>query len=244
MTISGWNKKYNEIVNEFNYSRKKDEEAAMILNSHLNKFQLNRIKQIIHNKVVFVIGAGPSLVSSIPILKKFNVTKIVADGATKPLLENNIMPDIIVTDLDGIYEYTERISNNDTIIVVHAHGDNINKLKISTVFKNCIGTTETKELTNVYNFGGFTDGDRCVFLANHFHAKKIILFGMDFGNIIGKYSKNKIINKSLKIKKLKKAKELLEWLASKGKNEWYTTSNNIKGFKKINYHDIKKICMY
>ena len=47
--------------------------------------------------------------------------------------------------------------------------------------KNCIGTTQTNPFNKIQNFGGFTDGDRGVFLASHFDAKKIILFGMDFG---------------------------------------------------------------
>ena len=38
---------------------------------------------------------------------------------------------------------------------------------------------------NVYNFGGFTDGDRSVFWAEEFGAKEIILIGMDFGIHIG-----------------------------------------------------------
>ena len=40
---------------------------------------------------------------------------------------------------------------------------------------------------NVYNFGGFTDGDRSVFLAEELGASQIILVGMDLGNKIGKY---------------------------------------------------------
>jgi uncharacterized Rossmann fold enzyme len=64
---------------------------------------------------------------------------------------------------------------------------------------------------------------------------------MDFGNIIGKYSKIKITNKKLKIKKLKHGKQLLEWLASKNSSNLYTTSKPIKGFKKIRYQELKSI---
>jgi uncharacterized Rossmann fold enzyme len=35
-------------------------------------------------------------------LKKYKkITKIVADGATKAMFENNLKADIVVTDLDG-----------------------------------------------------------------------------------------------------------------------------------------------
>jgi uncharacterized Rossmann fold enzyme len=108
-------------------------------------------------------------------------------------------------------------------------------------FKNCIGTTEAKSFGKIHNFGGFTDGDRCVFLAHHFKAKRIILFGMDFGNKIGKYSKTKIASKKIKIKKLKRGKKLLEWLATKNSSNLYTTSKPIKGFKKIRYSELEKV---
>ena len=38
----------------------------------------------------------------------------------------------------------EKIGKTKSIFVVHAHGDNIEKLEFSKNFKNCIGTTQTK----------------------------------------------------------------------------------------------------
>jgi len=243
MTLFGWEKRYSEILKEFGYSKKRDIESAKILNSILkNKFPLSKLRDLIFDKDVFVIGAGPTLLSSIPILKKYNsATKIVADGAVKALLENKIKPDILVSDLDGDKKSLKKIGKSNTIMVIHAHGDNIDKLELIAHFKNCIGTTETKSFGKIHNFGGFTDGDRCVFLAHHFKAKRIILFGMDFGNKIGKYSKTKILNKKIKIKKLKRGKKLLEWLASKNSCNLYTTSKPIKGFKKIRYSELEKV---
>jgi uncharacterized Rossmann fold enzyme len=175
-------------------------------------------------------------------LKRFSfITKIVADGAVKALIENNIIPDILVTDLDGDEKSLKKIGKGKTIMVVHAHGDNFDKLELVSKFKNCIGTTEAKSFGKIHNFGGFTDGDRCVFLAKHFKAKKIILFGMDFGNKIGKYSKTKITSKKTKIKKLRQGKKLLEWIASKNSSDLYTTSKPIKGFKKIYYNELESV---
>ena len=91
------------------------------------------------------------------------------------------------------------------------------------------------------NFGGFTDGDRCVFLAEYFKAKKIVLIGMDFGDKIVKYSKKKVIDRKTKLKKLECGKKLLEWLARKSDSELYTTSRSIKGFKKISMVDLQCI---
>lgn len=243
MTILGWEQRYEEILKKFGYSKKSDIESAKLLNSILkSKFPLSRLRSLIHEQTVFVVGAGPSLSSAIPILKKFSTTtKIVADGAVTALIENKIRPDILVTDLDGDKKSLKKIGSGKAIMVVHAHGDNLDKLELVSKFRNCIGTTETKQFGKIYNFGGFTDGDRCVFLAKHFNAKKIILFGMDFGNKIGMYSKIKIPNKKIKIKKLMQGKKLLEWLASKSSSNLYTTSKPIKGFKKIRYNELKSI---
>jgi uncharacterized Rossmann fold enzyme len=206
-----------------------------------NKTKIAEIKDLIWNRPVFIVGAGPSLPSCIPILRKYsNITKIVADGASRALIENNLRPSIVVTDLDGDITTLKRIGRTKTIIIVHAHGDNTEKLDLVKNFKNCIGTTQTKPLGKIHNFGGFTDGDRCVFLANRFKAKKIILFGMDFGTTIGSFSKTRIINKTIKIRKLRRGKKLLEWLAQKSESELYSTSA-VKGFTKIKFEDIDNL---
>ena len=242
MTILGWTTRYNEIINNFGYSKKKDVQSSRLLGSLLSKkSRLAELKKLIENETVFIIGAGPSLLSCIPILKKYDkITKIVADGAITALIENNLKANIVVTDLDGDISVLKRVGKTNTIMVVHAHGDNIEKLHLAKNFKNCIGTTQVKPSGNIHNFGGFTDGDRCVFLANHFKAKKIILFGMDFGTTIGSFSKTRVANKNVKIRKLRRGKKLLEWLAQKSRSELYSTTT-VKGFTKIRFADLDNI---
>jgi len=242
MTIVGWESKYRDILKDFGYSRKKDTQSCKLLDSLLpKKIPIVKIRNLIENKPVFVVGAGPSLPSCISILKKYKkITKIVADGATKAIIENNLKPDIIVTDLDGDIKSLKKAGRTNTMMVVHAHGDNVEKIHLVKDFKNCIGTTQTKSVGKVHNFGGFTDGDRCVFLASHFKAKKIILLGMDFGTRIGKYSKTKVPNRTTKIKKLRRGKKLLEWLAKKSGSNLYSTTK-IKGLTKISFQDIDNI---
>jgi uncharacterized Rossmann fold enzyme len=164
--------------------------------------------------------------------------KIAADSSVKPLVENRIIPDIVVTDLDGDENTFKKIARTKSIFVVHAHGDNIEKLEFTKNFKNCIGTTQSNPFRKIKNFGGFTDGDRGVFLANHYGAKRIILFGMDFGDRIGKFSNTKKSERKIKLMKLKKGEALLEWLSTITKSELYTTSKPIKGFKKISNKDL------
>ena len=238
--ISGWNKRYSEILHEFRYSEKQDTVSAIILDSILKKtVPTKKISEQIKGKTVFVIGAGPSLALAIPVLKNFKKTvKIVADSAVKPLVENGIKPDIVVTDLDGDKDSLIKVGKIDSVFVVHAHGDNIAKLYLVENFKNCIGTTQSKPFKNIHNFGGFTDGDRAVFLASYFDAKKIILFGMDFGKKIGKYSQTKIAERKTKLKKLRKGESLLEWLSGKTRSQLFTTSGTIRGFEKISYGEL------
>ena len=242
MTITGWESKYRDILKDFGYSRNKDTQSAKLLNSLLQKKTPSiGIRDLIRDKPVFVIGAGPSLPSCISILKKHKkITKIVADGATKAIIENGLRPDIVVTDLDGDIKSLKKVGRTNTIMVVHAHGDNSERINLVKYFKNCIGTTQTKPIGKVNNFGGFTDGDRCVFLADNFNAKKIILLGMDFGTRIGKYSKSKVENRTTKIAKLQRGKKLLEWLAKKSKSDLYSMTK-IKGFTKINHQKIDVI---
>jgi hypothetical protein len=242
MTIIGWESKYREILKDFGYSRKKDSQSCKLLDSLLpKKMETKKIRDLIENKPVFVIGAGPSLPSCISILKKYKkITKIVADGAAKAMIENDLKPDIVVTDLDGDIKSLKKAGRTNTVMVVHAHGDNSEKIHLVKNFKNCVGTTQTKPIGKVHNFGGFTDGDRCVFLASNFKAKKIILLGMDFGNRIGKYSKTGVVDRSVKIAKLRHGKKLLEWLAQKSESDLYSTTK-INGFTKIKSQDIDNI---
>jgi len=238
--ISGWGKRYFSILQELNYSEKKDKESALILDSILKKTDtIKKIRKLIEGKTIFVIGSGPSLSIAIPKLKKLEKSiKIAADSSLKPLVDNGIIPDIIVTDLDGNEDTIKKISKTKSIFVIHAHGDNIEKLQMVKKMKNCIGTTQTNPFNKIQNFGGFTDGDRGVFLASYFNAKKIILFGMDFGNQIGKFSNTKKSDREIKLKKLEIGRELLIWLSTITKSELFTTSKPIEGFRKIPYKDL------
>ena len=242
MTIRGWKTKFNEIRKEFGYSEKEDLISAKKLNLLLKtKNSKKQFQDMIKGKTIFIIGAGPSLSKSLKHIKKSkNITKIVADGAVRALLEKNIKPDILVTDLDGDLESIKKIGRTKIPIIVHAHGNNSDRLEIVKGFSNVIGSTQTRKFGKLENFGGFTDGDRCVFLAEYFNASKIVLIGMDFGQKIGRYSKQKVINRRTKIKKLKFGKMIIEWFATKSKAELYSTKR-MKGYKTIRLVDLECI---
>jgi len=49
-----------------------------------------------------------------------------------------------------------------------------------------------------------------------------------------------LVNRTIKIKKLRRGKKLLEWLAQKSESKLYSTTK-IRGFTKINFQDIDNI---
>lgn len=240
MTIRGWEQRYAKILKKFGYSRRRDEEAARLLDSTIRgNAGPEQLRAIIAKKPVFVVGAGSSIPEALPVLKKFKKTPIIAaDSAVRLLVENDILPDIVVTDLDGDRESLLRASQS-SIMVVHAHGDNMGKIPMAECFSMCVGTTQSKPSGRISNFGGFTDGDRAVFLASHFGAKRIVMLGMDFGQKIGRHSDTKRTERPIKLRKLTEARGLLEWLATKNPR-MYSTSP-IRGVRKITLEDIGDI---
>jgi 2-amino-4-hydroxy-6-hydroxymethyldihydropteridine diphosphokinase len=233
-----WFPYYQDIRQQFGYSTEKDQNAASILSNMLKKksLDLKMLRRKIAGRHVMVIGAGDSLIRNIKFVKKNRkFVKIVADGATEALIENHIKPDVVVTDLDGDTSFLRKAERVGAIIVVHGHGDNIEELKkIVPTLRRVIGTTQVMPVENVYNFGGFTDGDRCVFLADEFGAEEIVLVGMEFGDRIGVHSKRSVDNIQLKIDKMKAGKRLLEMLAKRSRSRLFDTSRKpIRGFSSL-----------
>lgn len=224
MTVRGWEARYVRILKKFGYSRRRDEESARMLDSAIvGDTGHDHLGALISKKPVIVIGAGPSIARSLPVLKRHRrVTKIAADGAVEFLMQNGVWPDVVVTDLDGDLESLQAASGR-SIMVVHAHGDNMGRVTLAGRFPRCIGTTQSRPFGRISNFGGFTDGDRAVFLADHFGAEKIILLGMDFGRRIGRHSNTRRADRRTKLEKLKEAESLLTWLYARNR-EIYSVS--------------------
>jgi uncharacterized Rossmann fold enzyme len=218
MELTLWMQWYQHILEDFGFVREDDERSAETLNNIMDDIGALTPQDIKIKDKVIVFGAGPSLKPNLTILKGINLdefTLIAADGATTALLEEEILPDIIVTDLDGRMDDIITANREGTLMVVHAHGNNQDVIeKYTPKLVNVMGTTQSVPLASVYNFGGFTDGDRCVFLAMALGAKVIILSGMDFGKIVTHYSRPDQEDgpaDQIKQKKLKWAKKLVKW---------------------------------
>jgi uncharacterized Rossmann fold enzyme len=218
MFYKDWKPIYEKIAKDFNFQLENEKNSVGLLEKLLNNKNIVSIKELdnlLKNKEVVVFGAGPSLDKSIGLHKNKinNCVKISADGATSALIKYDIFPDIIVTDLDGNINDQLNANSRGSVIIIHAHGDNISQIKkyVPKFKKNIIGTTQInpEPFENIYNFGGFTDGDRAVFLAAHFNSKKIQLIGFDFNSGIGKYSFPEKKDKHLKLKKLNWCKKLI-----------------------------------
>ena len=197
MRFEEWAPLYMEILEEFGFSRDEDEEAARLLKGLLSvrggDLAIEDLDSIIRGRRVLVCGNGPNLSRDLDGILKGqkkersttsppsgmdDLVVIAADGATTPLLAAGVVPDVIVTDLDGFLPDIIAANAMGSAVVVHAHGDNVSALKEYVPrLKRVLGTTQSVPLEGVYNFGGFTDGDRAAFLARRFGAGEIIVIG-------------------------------------------------------------------
>jgi len=220
MKFNDWKEVYTQICIDLEIDTAKDEAASDLLDGLIHVYQRNLVgpetlKKLIKNKKVYVFGAAPSLESDIEKHRSLfkNETLIAADGATSALLKYDILPSIIVTDFDGVISDQLTANEKHSILVIHAHGDNTDVIQrtIPRIKGPYCGTIQTDPSSHdyVHNFGGFTDGDRAVFLADYFHAKKIILCGFDCEDKPGAYSFQKSGNETKKKKKLAWCKKLL-----------------------------------
>lgn len=226
MEFGLWEKYYTEILEDFGFSRKNDEESAKLLDEILSTegcLTLEDLKGFVDFSDKFIVfGAGPSLKEHVKFLKENYDLKdyvlVAADGATTALIEERIAPDIVATDLDGNLDDILLANFRGANIAIHAHGDNIDKIaRLTPFFTSVIGTTQAQPVGNLYNFGGFTDGDRALFLAVALDASEITLAGMDFGETVTRYSRPNIKTDlakadDFKKKKLMYAEKFTQWI--------------------------------
>ena len=229
MDINEWEEWYVEILDDFGFLRKDDENTADLLNEILEKHGFLTIDELYADmedkkngtSKFIVFGAGPSLKENIKDIKEYDLNKyilIAADGATTALLEEDIVPDIIATDLDGKVSDLLTANAEGSYFIIHGHGNNEEAISLWTdIFDKILGTTQSVPVGHLYNFGGFTDGDRAMFLAIELGATEMVLAGMDFGTVVTKYSRPNIEGETgpadeIKTKKLIYAERLLNWI--------------------------------
>ncbi|WP_306058160.1 6-hydroxymethylpterin diphosphokinase MptE-like protein [Natronococcus wangiae] len=206
MEFDEWEPVYDAIHRDFGYERGDDERARDVLASLTGPFDRERLAAV-RGATVAVAGAGPSLETDAA-LERAREADVVfaASTAADTLARMGLDADCMVTDLDKNPDTVRRLTERKTPVAVHAHGDNV--AAIRAVVPDCVDeyvlpTTQAEPRGPVSNFGGFTDGDRAAFLADHLGAARLRFVGWDFDDPSVD---------STKARKLEWAERLLYWL--------------------------------
>ena len=203
MNFTEWNPVYGAILKDFGFERAADEAVRDRLAEFAEPFALDRLN--VAGEPVVVAGAGPSIEAD---LDGFDGSARVfaASTAVDRCLDRGIEVDCMVTDLDKNPETAKRLSHEGTPVVVHAHGDNrelVERWAPDLDAANVLATTQAAPVGAVENFGGFTDGDRAAFLADHCGASDLKFAGWDLDDPSVD---------AMKRRKLGWAERLLYWL--------------------------------
>jgi hypothetical protein len=207
-----WMPLYERICRDFGFAPSKDRESAIMLAKKLGQRSDDSLKEVRSrvSSVVLVCGGGPNLADDIS-TTDIRWPVIAADSATTTLLGSGIIPDVIVSDLDGVVEDQIEANSRGVPILIHAHGDNMSAIGryVDRFEGPVVGTCQCEPPEHVFNFGGFTDGDRAACVAAELGAKDVLLAGFDFENPAAKPGKKT----DVKRRKLAWARMVLEELA-------------------------------
>ena len=206
MQLKEWAPLYQKIIEEFGYDESSDENSARLLKALMMNSNLVTEDEIHIQKTVTIFGNSGSLKKDISQMKPRG-TLIASGSSVEKLMEMNILPDIVVTDLDGEIRQQIEASKKGALTFIHAHGDNTQLIqRYAQEFTGpVVLTTQSRPDNLISNYGGFTDGDRAVCIARHFGAKEILLLGFDFNEPSSKDGSDSII----KSKKLRWAEKII-----------------------------------
>ena len=164
MDINEWEVWYAEILETLGFSREGDEKTADLLDEILDKKGCLTIDEffdeIMDKKCTekfIVFGAGPSLKKHINFVKENydlnDYLLVSADGATTAMLEEDLVPDIVATDLDGKMSDLLTANSLGSYFVIHAHGNNEELIDTwTTSFDKIIGII-IKNTWRIYRWG-------------------------------------------------------------------------------------------
>lgn len=211
MNFETWEPVYDAIRAEFGYERRADERARDRLGAHVRQFDVDRIHAT--DATVAIVGGAADRSLETARVDDADVVFAASQAATA-LRDAQISVDCMITDLDKVPEHAVGLTNRGTPVVVHAHGDNIPEIdewvpQMDT--EHVLATTQVRPRGPVRNFGGFTDGDRAAFLADHLGASALTFPGWDFAdpNV-----------SAIKRRKLTWAARLLRWLERRRDEEF------------------------
>ena len=162
MEFADWEPVYERILADFGYGRDGDEQARDRLATLLDSDTFDPSRLDFGDETVAIAGGAPSLTEQAELATARDADTVVAASvAADRLREHEIGVDCMVTDLDKNPGTVRDLTEENTPVAVHAHGDNIPALKewIPTLDAEfVIPTTQAAPADGVRNFGGFTDG--------------------------------------------------------------------------------------
>jgi len=176
LPFAEWEPVYEAILADFGYDRASDERARDLLGELVGR-TVDPAEASLSGRVA-VAGAGPTLEAELGIVRAADAV-VAASSAAARLDDREIAVDWIVTDLDGQPARTAELADAGTPVAVHAHGDNHPAIErwVPRLEGAVLPTTQAAPTDRVYNFGGFTDGDRAAFLADAFGADRLVFPG-------------------------------------------------------------------
>lgn len=211
-----WLPVYREICGDFGFDPKTDEAAALLLSGMVEGDASTEALATIRKRMpteIVLCGAAETLRHELASLDR-GVFLVAADGAATDLLHASLRPDVIVTDLDG--DVDDQVSSNaqGSVVFVHAHGDNMRALRahVPRFRGDLVGTCQSRPPPGLFNFGGFTDGDRAACICAELGAKRILLAGFDFLRPSDKPGRDPTVKR----RKLAWAERILDMLSARG----------------------------
>jgi len=180
MDFATWEPVYDAILDDFGYGRAGDEAARDELAAMVDPFDLDRFD--VAGGTVAIAGGAPTLDDELALARGADAV-FAASNAAETLLSAGIGVDCMVTDLDKAPGTAVDLTREGTPVAVHAHGDNVPAVREwvpRMATGNVLATTQAEPRPAVSNVGGFTDGDRAAFLADHLGAGELVFPGWDF----------------------------------------------------------------
>lgn len=184
---------------------------GVLLWSHLMRNKaLDSLKKKLHSAdKVIIVGASVSI-SDLEQLDSANTVLIAADGSVGAVGGMSGLA-CIVTDFDG-NPHIDKYAKDGMLLIAHAHGDNLAQWQSSLAKWSNLSSPPnlilshqiTEVIDGMYNFGGFTDGDRAVCMALSLGVPKdrITLIGFSTDKV-GQWSGQTSVERKL---------EKLDWM--------------------------------
>ncbi len=195
---------YEAILADFGFGRAADEHARDVAAGFATPFPLDRFDDW-RGASVAIAGAAPTLPDEVDLAREADVV-VAASTAADVLLAADVDVDCMVTDLDKNPGTGVALTERGVPVLAHAHGDNVPAVREWLPRYDdewTLVTTQAAPRGPVLNPGGFTDGDRAAFLADHVGAERLVFPGWSFDDPTVD---------AMKARKLTWAARLLRWL--------------------------------